>query len=71
MTITADVVEALQKHKRLQNQNKLRLGPAYQDHGLIVCTGLGTPIHPSKLPRSTPLACYDHATTGRTPESSK
>ena len=30
----------------------MKVGPAWQDWGLVFCTGLGTPIHPRNLARS-------------------
>ena len=30
-------VEELRRHRVLQNQERLLLGPAYQDHGLVFC----------------------------------
>ncbi|RAL25934.1 site-specific integrase [Thermoflavimicrobium daqui] len=49
--ITPDVIQALKQHKRKQNENRLKLGHAYQDHDLVVCTSLGTPMIPRNLTR--------------------
>jgi integrase len=51
ITISEDVVTALQKHKRLQAKDKLLLGPAYQDTDLIVCTKKGTRMSPRNFLR--------------------
>ncbi len=42
---------ALKKHKAEQAQEKLILGQAYQDHGLVFCRPDGRPIDPSDLSR--------------------
>jgi integrase len=45
------VTLALREHKRRQNAQRLALGAAWQDHDLVFCTGLGTPIDPDNLKR--------------------
>src|SRR5205823_9706634 len=40
---------ALREHKRRQNAQRLALGATWQDHDLVFCTGLGTPINPDNL----------------------
>lgn len=49
--ITPDVTEILKKHLRQQRKQKLQLGSAYQDHGLVVSTTLSTPMSPDNLRR--------------------
>jgi integrase len=44
--IPADIVEELHRHKARQAQERLLLGEAYDDHGLIFCTALGSPLEP-------------------------
>lgn len=44
-------IAALKAHKARQNQERLMLGEAYQDNGLVFCTELGTPIEPRNLNR--------------------
>lgn len=39
-------VKALKKHRRRQADERLALGEAYQDYGLIFCRPDGTPIDP-------------------------
>lgn len=51
IVVTDEVIEALKRHKRQQNKNKLLLGEAYQDHQLVVCTRKGTPMSPRNLNR--------------------
>lgn len=43
---------ALHQHKARQAQEKLRLGPAYQDHSLVFCRPDGTPMAPETLPKT-------------------
>jgi len=44
-------IAALKAHKVRQNQERLALGEAYQDNGLVFCTELGTPIEPRNFNR--------------------
>jgi integrase len=44
--IPADIIEELQRHKARQAQEKLLLGQAYEDHGLVFCSALGHPLEP-------------------------
>ena len=43
---------ALKQHRARQAEEKLLLGPAYQDHGLVFCRPDGTPMDPELLPRT-------------------
>jgi integrase len=45
------VTLALREHKRRQNAPRLALGATWQDHDLVFCTGLDTPINPDNLKR--------------------
>ncbi|MBM3225492.1 MAG: site-specific integrase [Candidatus Tectomicrobia bacterium] len=47
--IPAECLTALKHHKARQAEEKLLLGPAYEDHGLIFCRPNGHPIEPSKF----------------------
>jgi len=38
------VLDALRTHKARQSERRLQAGKAYQDHDLIFCTPLGTPL---------------------------
>jgi integrase len=42
---------ALKAHRKRQLEERLALGEAYQDNGLVFCTELGTPIEPRNLNR--------------------
>ncbi|MBI2877441.1 MAG: site-specific integrase [Candidatus Tectomicrobia bacterium] len=41
-----EILEALRHHKASQAQEKLLLGQAYQDHGLVFCQPDGRPLDP-------------------------
>ena len=45
----AHVLATLHEHKRRQNEQRLALGPAWQDHDLVFTVGHGGPIHPDNL----------------------
>ncbi len=38
------LLEVLRTHKARQSEKRLQLGEAYQDHDLLFCTALGTPL---------------------------
>jgi integrase len=46
-------VEALQQHRVRQLEQRLRVGEAWQDHGLIFPSSVGTPLNPANLWRHT------------------
>lgn len=46
-----DVTAELKRWKARQNQERLALGEAYQDNGLVFATELGTPIEPRNFNR--------------------
>jgi integrase len=43
---------ALKQHRARQAEERLLLGPAYQDHSLVFCRPDGTPMDPERLPRT-------------------
>jgi integrase len=45
------VLGALREHRVRQNERRLALGAAWQDHGLVFPSNLGTPINPRNLGR--------------------
>jgi integrase len=47
--VPAAVIELLREHKRRQNERRLALGAAWQDHDLVFTVGHGGPIHPDNL----------------------
>ncbi|MBC7341192.1 MAG: site-specific integrase [Clostridia bacterium] len=49
VTLTDDAIRELRKWKARQNQERLMLGPAYQDNGLVFCREDGTPLDPSEF----------------------
>lgn len=50
--LPADVLQALQKHRTKQAEDKLFLGAQYQDNGLVFAEFSGKPIRPSRLTMS-------------------
>jgi integrase len=50
--IPEECLAALKQHKARQAEEKLFLGQAYQDHGLVFCQGNGKPIDPRNFLRS-------------------
>ncbi len=52
------MISALREHKRCQNERRLALGEAWQDHDLVFPTSIGTPINPNSLKRD-----YDRLVT--------
>jgi integrase len=46
LPLAAEVIDALRRHRGIQAQEKLLLGEAYQDHGLVFCRPDGTPLNP-------------------------
>lgn len=56
-----DVQTALRAHRRAQKEARLRLGIAYQDHGLVVCRSDGQPWDPSRFSNAWTQAKKDHA----------
>lgn len=47
VVLTDDAIRELKAHKRRQAQEKLLMGEAYQEHGLVFCKEDGTPLDPS------------------------
>src|SRR5205814_1300219 len=39
-----DVIEALRRHRAAQAEHRLKLGPAWQDYGLVFPSEVGTPV---------------------------
>jgi len=46
------VVQALRRHRAQQAQEKLRLGPAYQDRGLVCAQANGKPYDPAEFSKA-------------------
>ncbi|MHB8804604.1 MAG: tyrosine-type recombinase/integrase [Coriobacteriia bacterium] len=49
VALPANAVAALRSHKSLQAQVRLKLGPAYQDQGLVFADDLGNPWKPDSF----------------------
>lgn len=49
--IPLDVVEALRRQKARQGEEKLLMGQAYEDHGLVFCLANGRPLDPTTFYR--------------------
>jgi integrase len=49
VALDSGTVTALRAHRAAQNQDKLKLGEAYQDAGLVFCRADGTPVHPDRF----------------------
>ena len=49
--VPAEVMAALREHRRQQNEQRLALGPAWEDHDLVFAAGNGRPIYPDNLKR--------------------
>jgi len=49
ITLAALAVEAIKRWRAQQAQEKLLLGPAYRDHGLVVCLSDGRPYDPQEF----------------------
>jgi integrase len=52
VALSPETVRRLRQHRQRQLEERLSLGPAYQDHGLVFATPLGMPIDPSNLRRA-------------------
>jgi integrase len=49
--ISEEVAAILRRHRQAQQEEKLLLGEAYQDHGLVFATKIGTPVNPRNFIR--------------------
>jgi integrase len=47
--LTPVAVENLKRHKIAQNEERLRQGGSWQDHGLVFCSSVGTPMNPDNF----------------------
>lgn len=52
VALSPESVRRLRRHRQRQLEERLLLGPAYEDSGLVFATPLGTPIDPSNLRRA-------------------
>ena len=49
ITLPGEVIEALRQLRRWRVEQKLRLGPKFQEHGLVFCTQSGRPMHQNNI----------------------
>jgi integrase len=49
VVLPLSAVERLRAHRRMQLEQKLLAGPAYEEHGLVFATATGSPIHQTSL----------------------
>jgi len=47
--LTPEAVDALKRHKVAQNEQRLRQGSLWRDHGLVFCSSVGTPMNPENF----------------------
>lgn len=47
--LTPEAVDALKRHKVEQNEEILRRGSLWRDHGLVFCSSVGTPMNPDNF----------------------
>jgi integrase len=52
VTLGPDALDALRRHRARQNEDRLRLGDAYSDYGLVFSTSLGTALGERNVIRS-------------------
>ncbi|MBT9171959.1 MAG: Transposase [Syntrophomonadaceae bacterium] len=52
VTLTDDATRELKSHRKRQAQEKLLLGAAYQDSGLVFCREDGNPLDPGRFTKS-------------------
>jgi integrase len=57
--ITPQVVDALRRHRATQAREKLLLGEAYCDQGLVLCYPNGQPLNPEFMPRRFKRMLHD------------
>ncbi|GEL78677.1 site-specific integrase [Tenuibacillus multivorans] len=52
IALPPQLIKELNKHKTVQTEEKLKAGNIYENHDLVVCTSVGTPLHPRNLLRN-------------------
>jgi len=57
--LPAPVLAALKAHSKRQKEERLKVGSAWRNRGLVFTTAVGTPIDPSNLRRATKALCED------------
>jgi integrase len=51
ITLTTMALESLKQHRRLQNEQRLLVGPDWEDYDLIFCNAVGRPIEVGNMTR--------------------
>jgi integrase len=51
LRLTPEAVDALKRHRVAQKEERLRQGSSWRDHGLVICSTVGTPMNPDNLVR--------------------
>ena len=59
--LDADTTAALVRHRRLQAEERLAAGRAWEDNDLIVATHVGRPVMPRNLDRALELLVQEAA----------
>ena len=52
VALDAPTIAALREQKKRQAEERLQMGAAWIDHGLVFCRADGTPLHPERFTRS-------------------
>lgn len=52
VTLPSMTIDALKRHKQVQDEEKLSVGDHYNQHDLVICTSVGTLLSPRNLLRS-------------------
>lgn len=52
VALPAVATEVLRAHKARQAAERLKAGPLWEDHGLVFCSEVGTPLDPSNIRRT-------------------
>lgn len=58
-------VDALKEHRKRQTEERLRLGPVFEDHGLVCAKEDGRPWHPESFTSAWRILCRDTGVTVR------
>jgi integrase len=53
LALTPTAVTTLRQHRAVQAQQRIAMGPAWQDHDLVFSTGKGTAVAPTDLHRKS------------------
>ena len=64
LALDAGLLDGLRLHRKAQAEERLRAGPAWRDHDLVVCTTIGSPLDRAQLRRRL-IALTEAAGLGR------